>query len=349
MLSSITPVADMINAVRELPTRTANALNQLFNGTRTPAPQIPPHNPAYPKRAFVQGLQQQYAAPAQNPVAHQQLDNTNTTEAWQRDRAWVEQQLGQNPEARNDLEVLAGLLASRVEAMSCANRNLTNNYSSTFSYGLPDVLHHLSPAGAVEAFQTEFRNNGMSDKAIHILGGLLVIVSEADKHETRAAATQIQNRQTHDIMQPGVHESSRHPFHFWNNLTHGNFRGAFDAIRQGIAQRNNAAHGATPAGNQLPTTMFGSSTTIMKTMRQCEVMGLTPQESRTAALAVAQHWLDKRLDYSNDGHSLLELQNGVEAYFNNNPALANQNAEQHLAGLGSVSDNPQTGYQPVQY
>ncbi|OZG74365.1 hypothetical protein BTA51_04965 [Hahella sp. CCB-MM4] len=346
MLSSITPFRDMKEAIQNFP---ATVWNQMTGGGNVPPPQIPVHNPTYPKRAFVQGLQQQYTAPAQSPVANQHLDNTNTRAAWERDRALVEKLLGETPNARNNLELFAGLLCSRVEAMPPEVKNRVNAYSSTFSYGLHDIFHQLSPAGAVEAFQAEFRQNGMSDKAIHILGGLAVIVTDADKATTRAAAAQIQNRQTHNIMAPGVHESSRHPFHFWHNLTHGNIRGAVNAIYEGIRERNNALHGATAQGNQLPTTMFGSSATIMKVMQQCEVMGMDEPQSRTAALAVAQHWLDKRLDYSNDGHSLVELLNGVEAYFNGDPDIANQNAEQELATLGSVSDNPGTGFQPVQY
>lgn len=268
-------------------------------------------------------------------------------QGWLLSRAVLDQLIVSNPDSRDNMELGAALLIDALERNPSLNQ--TNKYSSTFAQNILDLGTRLTPQQAINIFRHEYDRHGMSERAIYLLGGLFVIGTEAERLITTNQITQraiLGVQWGNDRMALGtVQDTSR----FTWKLTmyrpfFGNIR-ALDLLRSAFAVlRPNRPHGRCDDGAVqilMPTTVYGSSATIMKVMKKCEAMNMTPEQCMSIAFAVAHHWLDKNLSGKKDYHSLIEMLQGALTYLGMDEGAANQLLAHQMRTLGStVYQNP---------
>lgn len=273
---------------------------------------------------------------------------------WQIDRAVIERLILVAPEFRNNLELAAGLLASKLASNPLANKY--NNYSSTFGSGPLDVYGNRTPKQALEAFKREFAQHGMSNTAIYILGGMFIISAEAEKNyggrTERAYRALPPLTRGRDRMADNTDQGmSRFMWKF--TVMVSNPRYILDlpkGFMRAIATKS-PPHGRIIDGNTTlinPTTKFGSSATIMKVMKLCEVLGLSKEQCMCVALAVLQHWSDKHLSGRSDRHSLIEGLHGALTYIGHGEDYANQFLASEVREIGQFFyQNPHLAFVSV--
>jgi hypothetical protein len=316
--------------------RTVNRFRQVQRSTR-PHPPERAVNPAFAmdRRVALRPHEADITGPLQR--SHPQ--------GWQLSRAVLDQLIVSNPDSRDNMELGAVLLIDALERNSLLDQR--NKYSSTFAQSMLDLGTRLTPQQAINVFRREYDQRGMSERAIYLLGGLFIIGVEAERAVT---ANQIHAlagaRWGSDLMALGtIQDTSRFT---WKLTMYSPFFGnirALDLLRSAFAVlRSNRPHGRCADGAVqilMPTTVFGSSATIMKVMKKCEALGMTPEQCMSIAFAVAHHWLDKNISGKRDYHSLIEALHGALTYLGMDEGTANRLLAHQLRTLGpTVYRNP---------
>lgn len=231
---------------------------------------------------------------------------------WAIDQVMLQNLMKQNP---NYVEnVLKGIQLLNMKVKKSGLENTLGKYSSTFTTGYWGK-HPVTPRQAIDLFYKEYKQNGMSFKALYILGGAFVAGSEAARGASKMGLNKSLNLKMNENpwgderYQLSTVQGRSFPMlslgMFWTKPK--KWPHIMDSALSSF--RYDRPHGRCKEGTMhilAPTTKFGSSKTIIKIVSTCQMLGMEREEAMSVVFAVLYHWIQKQHAGRMDRHSLLE-------------------------------------------
>lgn len=235
----------------------------------------------------------------------------DSLKSWSIDNLLLERLIQQQGRFVFNSNALSGIKNLNDFIVSKGSDRTVGKYSTTF--GANFFGRSMSPRKAIDLFFTEYNKNGMSMTAVYILGGAFVIGAQAARGGLKLGGGMTHGfslfkmgntRYSLDTVQGRSFPMLSLALGFYNPLRWGHI---VDSACSSL--RYDKPHARCKDGDLrilAPSTVFGSSKTIIKVVDACNMIGMTREECMSIVFCVIYHWIQKNHAGRKERHSFLE-------------------------------------------